>query len=541
MAEKELEEVAGLSKVSSDVGDGGSTKTDLRLQQALLASELQQLVQGQAERVAEHIQKGADVNHRYCPPGDSEAGDSIDGLDLQGLTPFDILLMSFKKESNGRDSRAVCLETLEILVKNGAKPSLCNSNVGLRHLSVLAETEVVVMSSNPVERALCLSYVCSKLAPKGFGESKETLKELSQDMQKLAIEIARLATEEAGPQGVDLDVSIKFAVNKERKLFIASPPIQNELRSKWGESRGLPFAVLFYLFYSLFHPFLQRCLSRKSAVVKNELSGIYFANAFMYVVFILLVSFNVSQKANRDTIEESLSSLDWVILVFVMAIFWQEVTRLLNYSPNCDEYFKQWSNIFDMLLIAIFTVYFALRGAGFVENEYNILRASFHVLGWASLIACIRLLFFCQAIPKLSAILSSFAGIVSDMILFLVILGTFQLGFGLALASVYSVGPKNPGSNSTSAGSNSTLPSSPNPPYGSGVWASLKTLFWALFGLIDVDNFDVGKSAETAMGQIFLAFWLGSAVIVLLNMLIALISNAFQRVQVKNNLDMLRA
>ena len=57
-------------------------------------------------------------------------------------------------------------------------------------------------------------------------------------------------------------------------------------------------------------------------------------------------------------------------------------------------------------------------------------------------------------------------------------------------------------------------------------------LFWSLFGLIELSSFEAERRVETAVGTGLLALWLVLAVIVLLNMLIALISDAFQRVQV---------
>ena len=61
--------------------------------------------------------------------------------------------------------------------------------------------------------------------------------------------------------------------------------------------------------------------------------------------------------------------------------------------------------------------------------------------------------------------------------------------------------------------------------------SSIKTLFWSLFGEFDMTRFEA-EPLEEAVGTIILALWLVLAVIVLLNMLIALISNGFQRVQV---------
>ena len=65
------------------------------------------------------------------------------------------------------------------------------------------------------------------------------------------------------------------------------------------------------------------------------------------------------------------------------------------------------------------------------------------------------------------------------------------------------------------------------------VYSSLKTLFWALFGIIELDDFDaIDQDWETVIGLILVALWLVLSVIALLNLLIALISNSFQKVQV---------
>ena len=65
------------------------------------------------------------------------------------------------------------------------------------------------------------------------------------------------------------------------------------------------------------------------------------------------------------------------------------------------------------------------------------------------------------------------------------------------------------------------------------MWGSLMSLFWALFGMREVEDFEADLSAETVVGLSLIALWLVVSVIVLLNMLIALVSNAFQTVQVR--------
>ena len=65
---------------------------------------------------------------------------------------------------------------------------------------------------------------------------------------------------------------------------------------------------------------------------------------------------------------------------------------------------------------------------------------------------------------------------------------------------------------------------------------SLKTMFWALFGLTDATSFKHGSdsedAAEVVVSTALFALWLIIAMIVLLNMLIALISHSLLKVKV---------
>ena len=58
------------------------------------------------------------------------------------------------------------------------------------------------------------------------------------------------------------------------------------------------------------------------------------------------------------------------------------------------------------------------------------------------------------------------------------------------------------------------------------------SLFWSLFGLLDLQDLNNCTSLEQTFGKVLVAVWLVLAVIILLNMLIALVTNKFQEVQV---------
>ena len=68
--------------------------------------------------------------------------------------------------------------------------------------------------------------------------------------------------------------------------------------------------------------------------------------------------------------------------------------------------------------------------------------------------------------------------------------------------------------------------------YISSVFSTSVSLFWSLFGLLDLDKLENCTSAEATVGKIVFGIWLIQAMILLLNMLIALITNKFDEVQV---------
>ena len=64
-------------------------------------------------------------------------------------------------------------------------------------------------------------------------------------------------------------------------------------------------------------------------------------------------------------------------------------------------------------------------------------------------------------------------------------------------------------------------------------------MFWVLFGFTDDTIFktgsDVEDSAENTVGTVLFAVWCVIAIIILLNMLIALICDSFQEIQARKD------
>ncbi len=67
--------------------------------------------------------------------------------------------------------------------------------------------------------------------------------------------------------------------------------------------------------------------------------------------------------------------------------------------------------------------------------------------------------------------------------------------------------------------------------------STMATLFWSLFGLIDtsiVNLNDIGHSFTQSVGNVMFAIYHVIAIVVLLNVLIAMMSNTYTRVEVSS-------
>ena len=65
------------------------------------------------------------------------------------------------------------------------------------------------------------------------------------------------------------------------------------------------------------------------------------------------------------------------------------------------------------------------------------------------------------------------------------------------------------------------------------LFSSVVSLFWALFGLIELRDFQTSAGEETTLLLIFVAVWLLLAAVILLNMLIGLVTIVFQNIYVR--------
>jgi hypothetical protein len=181
----------------------------------------------------------------------------------------------------------------------------------------------------------------------------------------------------------------------------------------------------------------------------------FLGSVLSYVAFLVLLITKVTLDAEKSRCDDleigngcRLSYLDWILFAFVVGLIVQEASKML--SLGFTVYIRCFSNVFDLVMMFLFVAYYLLEMVGFYSNvdisaRYQLVRLSYHVLGLAALMSCLRLLSYLQAHSMLGPIHLSFMGISLDVVMFLIILGTFLTGFSLSVTSIYSARLYSPG------------------------------------------------------------------------------------------------
>lgn len=143
------------------------------------------------------------------------------------------------------------------------------------------------------------------------------------------------------------------------------------------------------------------------------------------------------------------------------------------------------------------------------DEATRLLFASNALHGIGAAIACLRLLNTMQAHRLLGPLQLIIADILRDLGLFFIFLVLFMLSFSAALTKVYEY---------------------EDIPQVSSFQQSMQTLFWVLFGLVELDTFASSHPDETishtteALGKFLLGTYLVLVSILLINLLIAMMT-----------------
>jgi ankyrin repeat protein len=292
-----------------------------------------------------------------------------------------------------------------------------------------------------------------------------------------------------------------------------------------------------FFFQSLFFPFFALMIiacGQQTAHAKQELSNSLFINPRILPVvtfyssllgYLTFVSFLMVHVIESNT--EEFIWIDWILLVYILAMVAEKVypfrqpKRISVGSLDMFTFF----NFVDILVISGLVAFLIIRSNWCSSSNLYMCQVSEYIYAVAITLAFVRVLYYLQIHYGVGPILVSFREILLQVVAFSVIMTVVLVAFAICISVVFHAGTY------TTEFKDGKISL---PPLFKGIWPSLQSLYWSLFGQIsytDLQSEHDILQLQATLGEIAFGIWSVVSVVVLLNMLIALLSEAFTGVR----------
>nr|WMY99273.1 transient receptor potential C (TRPgamma) [Bemisia tabaci] len=380
---------------------------------------------------------------------------------------------------------------------------------------------------------------------------------------------------------------------KSEYQFVAHPNVQQLLASIWYE--GLPgfrrknmvlqaleivrIGIMFPLFSFMY--ILAPHSSAGQTLRKPFIKFICHSASYFTFLFLLILASQriesilgdwflngespsyVSYASNDLTKRGSPPSLvEWLILSWVCGLIWSEVKQL--WDVGLEEYAADMWNVIDFVTNSLYVATVALRVVAHfqVQKEMKLkmrtedvpreewdtwdpMLISEGLFSAANIFSSLKLVYIFSVNPYLGPLQVSLSRMVLDIMkfFFLYVLVLFAFSCGMnQLLWYYADMEKQRCPNATS----SFDPKSVSDPDACLVWRrfsnlfeTIQTLFWAVFGLVDLDNFELAgiKSFTRFWGMLMFGTYSVINIVVLLNLLIAMMNHSYQLISERADVE----
>ncbi|KAG5683126.1 hypothetical protein PVAND_012426 [Polypedilum vanderplanki] len=377
---------------------------------------------------------------------------------------------------------------------------------------------------------------------------------------------------------------LEMAIDYKQKKFVAHPNIQQLLASLWYE--GVPGfrrktaiqkmliiskVALLFPFYCLLYMFLPYCHSAK-IMRKPFMKFLIHASSYLFFLFILIL---VSQRAEvqvililgtekmKEAMRESLkrqrgnppTPLEFLVVIYVLGFIWEETQEI--FGEGIRSYLRNMWNFIDFSRNSLYVLVFLLRGFAYFQqmNQINHDPKTAYIprehwddfdpqliaeglFAAANIFSALKLIHLFSINPHLGPLQISLGRMVIDIVKFLIIytLVLFAFACGLNQLLWYYADLEKAKCYSLPGG----LPDWDNQGDACMKWRrfgnlfeSSQSLFWASFGTVGLENFELLgiKSYTRFWGLLMFGSYSVINVIVLLNLLIAMMSNSYAMIE----------
>ncbi|XP_040069320.1 transient-receptor-potential-like protein isoform X1 [Ixodes scapularis] len=364
---------------------------------------------------------------------------------------------------------------------------------------------------------------------------------------------------------------LELAIEHQQKKFVAHPNVQQQMSSLWydgvpgfrrkhivGQCLQIIKIGAVFPYYSFMYIFFPR--SRAGKAAKRPFVK-FVANAFSYLIFLLLLIL-ASQRVNLGGLHTHSSDgevsqhkqrgqppsfIEVAILTYVIAQIWEEATEI--WSGGLARYLKDSWNTLDSIRNCLYVAATLLRIVAYIQARQEIdleplleylprehweafdpMLVAEGLFAAGNVFSALRLVHLFSMNPHLGPLQISLGRMVIDIIKFFFIytLVLFSFACGLNQLLWYYADLERSNCDPQNSRDSACLTWR----RFSNLFESSQSLFWASFGLVDLSNFELAgiKSYTRFWGLLMFGSYSVINIVVLLNLLIAMMSNSFQTI-----------
>uniref|UniRef100_A0A8C0H0Q3 Transient receptor potential cation channel subfamily C member 4 n=1 Tax=Chelonoidis abingdonii TaxID=106734 RepID=A0A8C0H0Q3_CHEAB len=451
--------------------------------------------------------------------------------------------------------RCNCVEC----VSSSDVDSLRHSRSRLNIYKALASPSLIALSSeDPFLTAFQLSWELQELS-KVENEFKSEYEELSHQCKQFAkdlldqtrssreLEIILNYRDDNSlieeQNGNDL-ARLKLAIKYRQKEFVAQPNCQQLLASRWYDEfpgwrrRHWAVKMLTCAVIGLLFPVFSVCylIAPKSPlglfIKKPFIKFICHTASYLTFLFLLLLASQHIDRSDLNMQGPPPTVVEWMILPWVLGFIWGEIKQM--WDGGLQDYIHDWWNLMDFVMNSLYLATISLKIVAFSKYSGLHPRQSWDMwhptlvaealFAIANIFSSLRLISLFTANSHLGPLQISLGRMLLDILKFLFIYCLVLLAFANGLNQLYFYYETN----------------EPNSCKGircekqnnafSTLFETLQSLFWSIFGLINlyVTNVKARHEFTEFVGATMFGTYNVISLVVLLNMLIAMMNNSYQ-------------
>ncbi|XP_023607035.1 short transient receptor potential channel 4 isoform X5 [Myotis lucifugus] len=328
------------------------------------------------------------------------------------------------------------------------------------------------------------------------------------------------------------------------KQFVAQPNCQQLLASRWydefpGWRRrhwAVKMATCFII--GLLFPVFSVCylIAPKSPlglfIRKPFIKFICHTASYLTFLFLLLLASQHIDRSDLNRQGPPPTIVEWMILPWVLGFIWGEIKQM--WDGGLQDYIHDWWNLMDFVMNSLYLATISLKIVAFVKYSALNPRESWDMwhptlvaealFAIANIFSSLRLISLFTANSHLGPLQISLGRMLLDILKFLFIYCLVLLAFANGLNQLYFYYEETKGLNCKGIRCEKQ-----NNAF-STLFETLQSLFWSIFGLINlyVTNVKAQHEFTEFVGATMFGTYNVISLVVLLNMLIAMMNNSYQ-------------